>query len=146
MFPKGIGFDQLSAKTKLEEGRVQFLEPLEIRGSGTEITISGAINFSEGTLDNEVIVTLRLSSSLPWYAVWIATVNPASAAGVLIGGQVFKDQIDQLSSARYKVGGTFEEPEVQLRDVITPNIERSGVGMDSEDSEVSEMNEVLQGE
>lgn len=146
VFPKGIGFDQLSAKTKLKEGQVQFLEPLELRGSGTKITISGAINFSDSTLDNEITVTLPLSSSLPWYAVWIATVNPASAAGVLIGGQVFKDQIDQFSSAKYKVGGTFEEPEVQLMDVITPKIERPEVGMDGEDGEANEENEVLEGE
>ena len=146
VFPSGIGFDELSTKTKLEEGRVRFVEPLEIRGNETQITLSGIINFSESTLNNEITVTLPLSSSLPWYAVWIATVNPVSATGVLLGGQVFREQIDQFSSATYKVGGTFEKPEVQLMDVITPKMDRPEMVMDRGDIEDNKRDEVLEGE
>ena len=119
VFGRGIGFDHIRATTRLDEGVLRFEEPLEIEGPSSAFRIYGTVDFHDGALDNEMVVTLPLSSSLPWYAVWLASTNPATAAGVLLGREVFKRQIEALSSARYRVTGTLEEPKPSLVGIFT---------------------------
>lgn len=119
VFGQGIGFERIRASTSLEHGVLHFEEPLEIRGPGSEFRIYGTVDFHDGALDNDMVVTLPLSSSLPWYAFWLASTNPATAAGVLLGRQVFKRQIEALSSARYRVTGTLEEPKPSFVGIFT---------------------------
>ena len=123
LFRKGIAFDHIAATTKLDKGRLEFVQPMQIEGPGSVFKINGAVDFADGTLDNEMIVTLPLSSSLPWYAIWLAPINPASALGVLLGQQVFKEQIEQFSSAKYKISGTIEEPELEFVSIFTKDIQ-----------------------
>ena len=119
VFGRGIGFERIRASTSLERGVLHFEEPLEIQGPGSEFRIYGTVDFHDGALDNEMVVTLPLSSSLPWYAFWLASTNPATAAGVLLGREVFKRQIEALSSARYRVTGTLEEPKPSFVGIFT---------------------------
>ena len=119
VFGKGIGFERIRASTSLDRGVLHFEEPLEIQGPSSEFRIYGTVDFHDGALDNEMVVTLPLSSSLPWYAFWLASTNPATAAGVLLGREVFKRQIEALSSARYRVTGTLEEPKPSFVGIFT---------------------------
>ncbi len=119
VFGQGIGFERIRAKTTLDRGVLHFEEPLEIKGPTSEFRIYGTVDFHDGTLDNEMVVTLPLSSSLPWYAFWLASTNPATAAGVLLGREVFRRQLDALSSARYRVTGTLDEPEPSFVGIFT---------------------------
>ncbi|MDE0349527.1 MAG: DUF3971 domain-containing protein [Gammaproteobacteria bacterium] len=119
VFGQGIGFERIRASTSLDRGVLRFEEPLEIRGPSSEFRIYGTVDFHDGALDNEMVVTLPLSSSLPWYAFWLASTNPATAAGVLLGREVFKRQIEALSSARYRVTGTLEEPKPSFVGIFT---------------------------
>ena len=119
VFGQGIGFDRIRATTRLDRGVLRFEEPLEIQGPSSEFRIYGTVDFHDGALDNEMVVTLPLSSSLPWYAVWLASTNPATAAGVLLGREVFKRQIEALSSARYRVTGTIDEPKPSFVGIFT---------------------------
>ena len=119
VFGRGIGFERIRASTSLERGVLHFEEPLEIQGPSSEFRIYGTVDFHDGALDNEMVVTLPLSSSLPWYAFWLASTNPATAAGVLLGREVFKRQIEALSSARYRVTGTLEEPKPSFVGIFT---------------------------
>ena len=119
VFGQGIGFERIRASTSLDHGVLRFEEPLEIRGPGSEFRIYGTVDFHDGALDNDMVVTLPLSSSLPWYAFWLASTNPATAAGVLLGREVFKRQIEALSSARYRVPGTLEEPKPSFVGIFT---------------------------
>ena len=119
VFGKGIGFDRIQATTSLDRGVLRFEEPLEIQGPSSEFRIYGTVDFHDGALDNEMVVTLPFSSSLPWYAFWLASTNPATAAGVLLGREVFKRQIEALSSARYRVTGTLEEPKPSFVGIFT---------------------------
>lgn len=119
VFGKGIGFERIRASTSLERGVLHFEEPLEIKGPSSEFRIYGTVDFQDGALDNDMVVTLPLSSSLPWYAFWLASTNPATAAGVLLGREVFKRQIEALSSARYRVTGTLEEPKPSFVGIFT---------------------------
>ena len=123
---RGIGFDRVRANGELDEGVLSFTEPMEIHGPGSDFRINGTVNLGDGTLNNEMIVTLPLSSSLPWYAVWLATTEPMTAMGVMVGREIFKEQIKTLSSAKYRITGTIEEPNPEFVDIFRSDMENPG--------------------
>lgn len=114
VFGRGVSFDRVTAALELEDGLARFTEPAKITGTGMRFEISGEVNLASGALSNEMVVTLPLHTSLPWYAAVLALSNPAAAAGVLFGQQVFKDPIKRLTSGMYRIGGTYDEPEVEF--------------------------------
>ena len=112
---KGLSFDSIEARTRFDDGTLRFLEPAEVKGSGSDFKIGGSVNLVEGLMnDNEMIVTLPISDSLPWYAVYISLANPAAGLAVLAGQQVLKKQIKQFSSAKYQISGPWDDPQVKL--------------------------------
>ena len=115
VFGEGVSFDRVSAELAVDDGLARFTEPARIVGTGSSFQMAGTVDLDSGALDNDMVVTLPfLNNNLPWYAAFLALSNPAGAAGVLLGRQVLKEQIDRLSSGRYRVGGTFEAPEVEF--------------------------------
>lgn len=112
---KGVSFDRIKAETRLDSGTLTFLEPAKIKGSGSDFKIGGSIDLVAGLMNNnEMIVTLPVDDSLPWYAVYISLANPVTGLAVLAGQQMLKKQIKQFSSAKYEVSGPWDDPEVKL--------------------------------
>ncbi|MCX7064172.1 MAG: DUF3971 domain-containing protein, partial [Proteobacteria bacterium] len=118
VFGKGISFDQIKGAVMTDQGVINFVEPMEIEGTGGDFRINGTVNLLTGVLDNEMVVTLPVSSSLPWYAAYLGFVNPLAAGAVLVGERIFRNQIDKFSSAKYKIGGTLQNPEVDFEQVF----------------------------
>lgn len=118
VFGRGISFDQIDAVFTLNEGLLEFVEPLDVQGTGSRFRVSGRVDLAERRLDNEMIVTLPVSQSLPWYAAYVALANPLAGLGVLVGERMLRKPIEQFSSARYRIGGTLENPEVTLAGVF----------------------------
>jgi uncharacterized protein (TIGR02099 family) len=118
VFGKGISFDKIEGTVLVDRGVINFAEPLAIDGTGGDFRFTGTVNLVNGTLDNEMIVTLPVSSSLPWYAAYLGFVNPIAAGAVLVGERLFRNQIDKFSSAKYKVTGTLQNPEVNFEQVF----------------------------
>ena len=122
VFGEGVSFERVLAELAVADGLARFAKPAEIVGTGSSFLITGSVDLDSGALDNEMIVTLPLHNSLPWYAAFLALTNPASAAGVLVGRQVFKDQLKRLSSGKYRVRGTYHEPEVAFVGIFDNDI------------------------
>jgi len=118
VFGKGISFDEIKGVVMTDQGVINFVEPMEIEGTGGDFRINGTVNLLTGALDNEMVVTLPVSSSLPWYAAYLGFVNPLAAGAVLVGERIFRSQIDKFSSAKYKIGGTLQNPEVDFEQVF----------------------------
>ncbi len=114
VFGKGISFDEVTAGVAMDGGNIRFVDPMVIDGSGAYFRVGGQVDFLSGALDNEMVVTLPVSSSLPWYAAYLSFINPIAAGAVLVGERLFRNQIDQFSSATYKVTGTLEDPKVEF--------------------------------
>ncbi len=115
---KGLSFDKLKATVSFDRGHLAFVEPLKVKGSGSEFEVAGNVDLVTGELDNEMIVTLPVSKSLPWYAAYIALANPLAGAGILVGERVLRKPLEQFSSAKYEIGGTLDEPQVNLVSVF----------------------------
>ena len=109
-----LGFNEVTAVARVDDGLLEFVEPMTMDGTGSSFRIDGTVSLDDGTLDNDMIVTLPVTKGLPWYAAYVALANPALGVGVLLGRTIFSDQIDQLSSARYRLEGTLDEPEVKF--------------------------------
>ena len=121
---KGVSFDSIKAKTRLDSGTLTFLEPAKIKGSGSDFKIGGSIDLVAGVMNNnEMIVTLPVDDSLPWYAVYVSLANPVTGLAVLAGQQMLKKQIKQFSSAKYEVSGPWDDPEVKLVGIWDDNMQ-----------------------
>ena len=112
---EGVSFDTLKADTKLMAGTLEFVEPAKMKGSGSDFKMGGSIDLIDGIMnDNEMIVTLPVSDSLPWYAVYVSLANPVAGLAVLAGQQALKKPIKQLSTAKYQISGSWDDPDVKL--------------------------------
>ena len=113
MFGKGFNFDRILYDVTLDQSQVIIQEPIHIKGRSSDIRFSGNANLADESLTMEVVVKLPFSNNLKWYVALI-TGNPTAFLGTIIGSRIFRPQLDRISSAKYKVGGTFESPEVEL--------------------------------
>lgn len=122
VFGDGVSFDEVRVQLALDDGLARFEQPASIAGTGLSFRINGTVNFDTGALDNEMIVTLPLHQSLPWYAAFIALANPAGAVGVLVGGQLLREPLSRLTSGKYRIRGTYDEPEVDFVSIFAEDI------------------------
>ncbi|MCY3813659.1 MAG: DUF3971 domain-containing protein [Gammaproteobacteria bacterium] len=118
VFGAGVSFEEVIAELTVDDGLARFTKAAEIVGTGSSFRLAGTVDLDSGALDNEMVVTLPVHASLPWAAGFLALSNPAGAAAVVVGRQVFKDQIRRLTSGKYRITGTYEEPEVAFEGVF----------------------------
>ena len=127
---KGMSFKRVFAQTDFDDGVLQFAEPMIIEGNGSLIRVNGKVDLESGALDNEMIVTLPVSQSLPWYAAYLALANPAAGVGVLVANEIFGSQIENLSSGKYHIGGTLDEPIVEFDSIFTKEMAEADAEME----------------
>jgi uncharacterized protein (TIGR02099 family) len=126
MLSEGHAFNSVSGSFFLEKGLVSIDSPIVVAGAGSQLTLAGEVNLLKETLDNDLIVTLPLNKNLPWYAAYSAVATgPLVGAGVFLAQKVFKKQIDELTSLKYEVSGTFSEPNVQFLSMFDASLRKS---------------------
>ena len=119
----GFEFTDIQGVISFDEGEVVVQEPIVINGSSGKFTVGGGMNIVSNTLDNDMIVTLPVGRTLPWYAAYSAiATGPLAGAGVMLAQKVFENQINQMSSAKYKITGTIEEPEIQFVTIFNDTV------------------------
>lgn len=110
----GLSFEKIEAKVDLAAGELTFPQRMTVESSSGNFQVGGRVNLRSGELDNEMIVTLPVSKSLPWYGVYLALANPLAGLGVVVGERVLRKPIEQFSTAKFEVKGTLDEPEVKF--------------------------------
>jgi len=119
VFGKGISFDKIKADVVFDHGLMSFKAPMLVEGTGSRFKVNGSVNLATGKLNNDLIVTLPVNRSLPWYAGYLSIANPLAGVGVLVGERIFRNQLEQFSSAKYSVSGTLDDPKVELVSIFT---------------------------
>ena len=122
---KGVSFNRIEARVKSQSGILGFTEPMFVEGNGLLFRVNGTVDLSDGRLDNELVITLPVSDSLPWYAAYIAIANPVAGVGVLLGRRIFGAQIENLSSGKYQISGTLNDPRVEFVSIFTNEMNTS---------------------
>jgi uncharacterized protein YhdP len=119
----GFEFTDIQGVISFDEGEVVVQEPIVIHGSSGKFTVGGGMNLVSNTLDNDMIVTLPVGRTLPWYAAYSAiATGPLAGAGVMLAQKVFENQINLMSSAKYKISGSIEEPEIQFVTIFNDTV------------------------
>ena len=110
----GISFSRLGAEIQMENEQLSFNNNLIIKSTSSTYELGGSVDFRNGTLKNEMIVTLPVSDSLPWYAAYVALANPLAGIGVAVGELLLRKPIRRMSSAKFSVAGNIVDPEVKF--------------------------------
>jgi uncharacterized protein (TIGR02099 family) len=111
MFESGIPFDTLEGEVYLHGGTIE-VPRVDVRGASSRFQFSGVSEVANRSLDGELVATLPVASNLPWVAA-LAGGLPV-AAGVFVVSKVFEKQFDVLSSAVYRLEGSWDDPQVSF--------------------------------
>lgn len=119
----GFQFDEIKGKTFLEDGVIKVVEPIEIDSPSSILKVGGEVNLITKEVDSDMIVTLPVSRNLPWFAA-IAS-GPLFGAGVFLAQKILLDEpIKQFSSAKYKISGSIDEPNVEFVSIFDNSVRK----------------------
>jgi uncharacterized protein YhdP len=107
---KGFAFDTVSSSFNVARG-VLSTKDLKIRGSSAEVTMTGEIDLGKESQNLRVKVVPTAHRGLTAIATML---NPAVAVGIAVAQNILKDPIGQMLAYEYTVGGSWEEPKVEL--------------------------------
>lgn len=117
LYERGVAFDAISGKARLNEGLLTMDPELQIVGPSGAFKLSGNTNLADGALDMRLVVVLPLTQNLPLAALLMGAGAPIGGA-LFVLDKVLGDPLSKLTSATYNVTGTWDEPEVDLRRVF----------------------------
>jgi len=123
---KGYSFNGMEGKASFDKGIIEIMEPLLIKSAGSNFKVGGRADLNSREISGDVVVTLPVGKNLPWYAAYSAIfTGPLVGAGVFLAQKVFEDQINTMTSAKYEVTGTIEEPTIKFITFFDDNVRES---------------------
>jgi len=111
VFGKGFAFDKISSKFTLVDGNAYTCD-LALEGPAADIGIIGRAGLVERDYEQIAVVSANFGNALPVAGALVA--GPQVAAVLLIFSQVFKKPLREVSQVYYDLGGTFDEPIVEI--------------------------------
>ncbi|MDX1633870.1 MAG: YhdP family protein [Marinobacter sp.] len=117
LYEAGVSFDAISGKALLDNGVLTWDPELQIVGPSGAFKLSGSSDLQRETLDMRLVVVLPLTQNLPLAALLMGASAPIGGA-LFVLDKVLGDPLSKLTSATYSVGGTWDNPEVSLRNVF----------------------------
>jgi uncharacterized protein (TIGR02099 family) len=119
VYKKGIPFDDLQGELRFTKGIIDLIEPLEMRGPSSKMTLTGMIDYPAQTVDAELMATLPVGGNLTMLAA--LTGGLPIAAGVFVLSKLFGKQLDKAASVAYRISGDINEPVVTVeKSELTP--------------------------
>lgn len=112
LFKKGLTYDEIKGRFALNKGILSSMGTLDIEGPSTKFYLSGDIDLLRETFDQELVVILPVTASLPFAALLAGA--PALAGAIFLTEKLLGDKLERLASARYRVRGSWNDPEVKL--------------------------------
>jgi uncharacterized protein (TIGR02099 family) len=110
-FQRGMSFDSIVGAFELRTGDAYTAE-LAVKGPSADILVSGRTGLSRRDYDQELLVTPRVGGVLP--VVGALAAGPVGAAAGLVAQGVLQVPLNQMSRARYRVTGTWDDPRIDL--------------------------------
>ena len=117
-FNKGFQADRVEGSLEFKRDQIKTSSPIVFKSGSGEFKWDGFIQKTkEGELDNldfDIVITLPLREYLPAYALILG--GPVTAATVFIAGKAFKKPLNKLSSGKWKITGTIEDPKTEFEE------------------------------
>ncbi|GGO82828.1 TIGR02099 family protein [Marinobacterium nitratireducens] len=112
LWKSGLAFDHLTGRYNLAAGRARTLEPLRLEGPSADMTMTGVLDAVAETVDQEMEVTLPLTSNIPLAAILLGA--PQVAGAVFLIDKLIGDQLEKVTTVRYRLSGDWDNPEVSI--------------------------------
>ena len=109
LFQDGFFYTGMDGNFKFTDGVMQ-TDDVEVRGTSADVQVKGNINFATNNIEQCILVTPDLSSSLPVLAGW--AIEPVTGFLVFLMSKIFEPAIDVVTSIQYQVEGSFDDPTV----------------------------------
>lgn len=117
LYERGVAFDAISGKARIEEGLVTLDPELQLVGPSGAFKLSGTTDMAEENLDMRLVVVLPVTQNLPLAALLMGASAPIGGA-LFVLDKILGDPLSKLTSATYNVTGSWDEPQVELRGVF----------------------------
>ena len=88
-----------------------FTNDLYMDGPAAHIDVSGRIGLATQDYDQRVVVTPRVSSSIPLVG-GLAAANPGVGVGLWVADKLFGDKINRITRVQYSIIGSWDDPQV----------------------------------
>jgi len=122
LYEAGVVFDSLRARMSFENGVATLVDPLVVVSPSAKFRSSGSIDFNTETVDQKLIVTFPIASSLPLVAV-LAGLAPTIAGAIYVTEKLIGEELEKFTSASYSVTGTIEEPKLTIEQAFDNELE-----------------------
>jgi uncharacterized protein (TIGR02099 family) len=113
LYESGVVFDTLKTRLSFADGVANFIDPLWIDGPSAKFQSSGTVNFNTEEIDQKLVVTFPITSSLPLVAV-LAGFAPQIAGAIYVTEKLIGEELERFTSASYSVTGTIEAPKMKI--------------------------------
>ncbi|MBP0048803.1 hypothetical protein H9C73_08630 [Marinobacterium sp. AK62] len=117
LLQKGISFDAIRGDYRLKGGVAVTRSPLVLEGPSADMRLTGQVDLTQEQLDQEVEVTLPLSSNAPFAAILLGAPQVAGAAFVI--DKLIGDKLQRFSTLKYTLKGHWDDPEMKLQPPAT---------------------------
>ena len=121
----GFNFDSVAAHYRFDNGFASTVSPATIKSSTLNLSMDGWIDFNQRQVDNNLIVTLPVADKLPLAAL-IAGL-PQLGSMIYVVNKLIGDELSTFSSARYRVAGSLDNPDVKLVKVFDKDYQKQSV-------------------
>ncbi|GAB3476305.1 YhdP family phospholipid transporter [Marinomonas epiphytica] len=108
VYEPGFTYDEFTGKLLLNQGVVTTQEPIKVTSPTANVIVQGSANIESETLDQEIEASFPISGALPLAGLIWAT--PQIAGLLYITDQLVGDKISKITSVKYLVNGSFDEP------------------------------------
>ena len=116
LYRSGFTADKVEGNFYVDSKSVQTIDPLLFKSGSSEFKWIGAVTKDKkgkfNLLDLEVVMTLPLREYLPAYAFILG--GPLTAGVVYIAGKAFERNLDKLSSGKWTISGSLEDPKTNF--------------------------------
>ena len=116
LYKSGIGYDDISMKSSMDQGLFTITEPIKINGPAGDYVINGKIDLAEETLDLDMLVELPFSQTVPLAALVLGA--PQIGGLVWVADKLLGEPLSALTTSRYDISGTWELPVVELHQAM----------------------------
>lgn len=122
LYKSGVVFDKLKARMSIENGVATLVDPLVVTSPSAKFLATGTVDFNTEIVNQKLVVTFPIGSSLPLVAV-IAGLAPAIAGAIYVTEKLIGEELEKFTSASYTVTGTMDNPKLTIDQAFDNNLE-----------------------
>ncbi len=113
---EGMGYESIEGQLLFKEGMITTANPIQVESPSANMQFAGDINILDQNLNAQLVATLPVAGNLTVAAALAGGVP--IAVGVYVAGKLFKNQVDKVSSIRYRIRGDWNNPDAKIEKVF----------------------------